>query len=393
MSKKNIAILLMFFVTIIACISNDKSVQAKILGNGTDYVQNGNRIYYIADYSSSNKYKYKLCSITTDNKSRKVLDSWENGSPGNLYIKGNKIYYQRGESIYYRTVNGKKTGKITDGIIFTMYSDKIFFTDSRMEKLYVIKTNKKEKKLVYSCKDPCGLSFAGFGGKYMIFNETNYSDENDILCLNMKTLKCNLLTTEGKTEEYQSGPNMAMSAYIYDNNVYYSCGSIEGSMRIFNGNLMRIGIDGNNKKEIVKGLTSENIIISSNKDCIYYGIGEESKMCRLNLKSGKSEVIGNEYAYDIAGDYAYYSDSKNGKVDIYSYKVTEDKTKAVKIGSINKNKKYEYYISKVSDVGNYVYVDISVRRYGDDTGWRGEYIRTETYKINSGGKNIVRLNK
>ena len=98
-------------MAMILLIPSPSQAASKVLNNGGDVVQSGNYVYYLANYSDSSNLEYKLCRIKTDNKNKKVLDSWK-GNAGALYLSGSRLYYQKGEYIYSSPLNKKAPKKI-----------------------------------------------------------------------------------------------------------------------------------------------------------------------------------------------------------------------------------------------------------------------------------------
>ncbi len=396
-SKINKAILFMVILVLVVASTEilGRSIcqaSTKVVGNGEDIVQKGNKVYYYANHGNYSGRSYQLCSIGTNNRNKKVLDSWKSGYSKRLFVVGNKICYQRNDEVYICPVNKKAPKKIATGNLLCVYGSTIYYTSGKYSnmKLYKIGINKKGKKMLISdCQE---ISLAGSKGKRLIVNAKVSENSVDIMYVNMSNGKVKKITSEGPNYNFYSYPDVAMDTYIYGNTLYYVCGNYHGSMYKFWGTLKKIGLNGKGKETLEDEVTETNSILNVCGKNLYFTT--DSVFKSYNMKDGTLKTISLNYTGMIAGKYIYYSksDSANGKTVIYRYGLTEGKSKAKEWVTLSKPV-YDYSISDICQIGNYVYVDMDMRDNSvSEYGWRGKYMGIETYKMTESGKNIKKIN-
>ena len=80
--------------------------------------------------------------------------------------------------------------------------------------------------------------------------------------------------------------------------------------------------------------------------------------------------------------------SNTSTVSIYRYNINSGEKKAKKVLTLKKNKNYTYSISDIVQVGDYLYIDLDVRLFNENTNWHGEYQGIETYKMTTSFKDV-----
>ena len=368
----------------------------KVLNNGDDVIQSGNYVYYLANHGDSKGNSYDLCRMKTNNKSKKVLDSWK-GSAGALFLSGNKLYYQRGEFVYSSPLNKKKPKKIVEGELVGVYGSNIYYISGTYGdmKLYTMKTNGTGKKKLLSSYEEIWSS--GCDGEKLIVSAKVSSDKTDIVYVNMSKKMAKVLTSEGKKDDYVYSAGRAWDIYIYKNTLYYASGILQGTGFYFYGDFKKINLDGTGKETIDTDICPQAVmahadfLLHTSGGYIYY---YKDGVKKYSLSNGKvSSVPGSDY-YNVAGKYVYYAkgDTGSSTVSIYRYNINSGEKKAKKVLTLKKNKKFTYSISDIVQVGDYLYIDLDVRLFDKNTNWHGEYKGIETYKMSTSFKNVKKLN-
>lgn len=151
------------------------------------------------------------------------------------------------------------------------------------------------------------------------------------------------------------------------------------------------------KQTIDTDISNESFLI--NTDFLLHTSGGSIYYCKdgvkkYSLSTGKISSVSNSAYFNVAGKYAYTGKGEKGtsSISIYRYNINSNEKTAKKVLTLKKNKNYQYSISDILQVGDYIYIDLDVRLFNENTNWHGEYKGMETYKMSTSFKNVKKLN-